>query len=305
MKAKSLIRRPASALAVACTVILCAQPQAARALARVTAPIDEGDRVALAGGVHPLARAEFDRGAAPDSLPADRMLLVLRSSPEQETALKRLLSQQKNPGSPNYRHWLTPGEFGERFGVSPEDLAKVTDWLRTNGFRVDKVAPGRRIIEFSGTAGQVKTAFRTPIHKYVVNGRQHWANARDPQIPRALSTVVGGVRSLHNFESKAANHLAGVFRRNPTSGKIEPVKQAAPGFTFAGGDLRAVGPTDLATIYNIAPVWGDGIDGTGQTIAIVQRTNINPQDVADFRALFGLPANPPTITLTGAARLPA
>ncbi len=61
----------------------------------------------------------------------------------------------------------------------------------------------------------------------------------------------------------------------------------------------ALGPADFATIYNVAPLWLAGTDGTGQTIAVVGETNINPQDVADFRAMFGLPANPPNIILNG------
>jgi subtilase family serine protease len=300
MKGRRMMRA-VFVLPVACTMALLAQPQSARALARVTTPIDETDRVVLDGGVSPLARAEFDRGAAPDNLPAERMLLVLQSSAAQQRALAKLLAQQKNPRSPNFHHWLTPQEFGQQFGVSPEDLAKVESWLSANGFRIDSVAPGRRTLEFSGTAGQVRAAFQTPIHKFVVDGKQHWANTKDPQIPRALSPVVAGIRSLNSFQSKANNQLAGVFRRNPDTRKVEAVSGGGPQFTFnpGGGDYWAVGPTDFATIYNVAPLWDNGIDGTGQTIAIVQRTNIHPQDVADFRALFGLPANPPTITLNG------
>jgi hypothetical protein len=302
MKVKGYpIWRATAVLPVVYAAALLAQPQPTNALAQVASPLEGGGRVALSGNIHPLARAEFDQGAAPDSLPAERMLLVLQSSRKQQVALARLLREQKNPRSSNYRHWLTPEEFGEQFGVSSEDLAEVTDWLTANGFSVERVAKGRRIIEFSGTAGEVKAAFNTSIHKFMVNGQAHWANAGDPEIPRELSNVVAGIRSLHNFGTKANSHLAGVFRRNQDSGKIEAVTRTGPQFTFnpGGGDLWAVGPNDLATIYNFASVWDQGIDGTGQTIAIIQRTNINPTDVADFRALFGLPPNPPTITLNG------
>lgn len=294
------IWRAASALPVACTVMLLAQPQTARALTQVTAAVDDGDRVALDGNVHPLARPAFDRGAAPESLPARRMMLVLKRSPQQEAALARLLAQQKNPASPNYHHWLTPRDFGNQFGPSLEDLGKVRGWLESQGFRVDRISQGRQVIEFSGTVGQVETAFQTPIHSYVVNGKQHWANSRSPQIPRALSPVVAGVVSLHNFEKKANSRVAGVFRKDAATGEVQAVSK--PAFTFINPDLGklwAVTPADFATIYNVTPAWDAGIDGTGQTIAIVQRTNINPSDVTAFRALFGLPANPPTITLNG------
>jgi len=55
----------------------------------------------------------------------------------------------------------------------------------------------------------------------------------------------------------------------------------------------------LATIYNILPLWAAGIDGTGQTIAIIQESNIHIDDVRAFRSLFGLPANDPEVILNG------
>ena len=71
--------------------------------ARITQAIDEKNRVVLHGNLHPLARPEFDRGPAPLDLRLDRMLLVLKRSPEQETALQRLLDDQQDKSSPRYR----------------------------------------------------------------------------------------------------------------------------------------------------------------------------------------------------------
>ncbi|MGH9407556.1 MAG: hypothetical protein ACRD3D_17180, partial [Terriglobia bacterium] len=54
---------------------------------RIVEPLDVTHRVTLRGNTPPLARHEYDRGAAPDDLPLDHMLLVLSRSREQESAL--------------------------------------------------------------------------------------------------------------------------------------------------------------------------------------------------------------------------
>lgn len=152
----------------------------------ITQPLNLAQTSVLRGNTHPLARAQYDRGAAPSNLPIQRMQLVLTRSPEQETALRKLLEDQQTKGTANYHKWITPEEFGKQFGVSDSDLQIVTGWLQSQGFQVASVAKGRTAIEFSGTAGQVQKAFHTAIHKYVVNGESHWANASDPAIPSAL-----------------------------------------------------------------------------------------------------------------------
>jgi subtilase family serine protease len=268
---------------------------------RITQPVDGSQLTVLHGNVHPLARAQFDRGAAPADLPMNRILLVLQRSQEQETALRTLLDNQQDKASPSYHKWLTPEQFGQQFGPADQDLQTVTAWLQSQGFQVTQASQGRTVIEFSGTAGQVQQAFHTAIHAYVVNGEQHWANATDPSIPTALAPVVAGIASLNNFPRKAQSQFAGIYRKAAKEARATPI---SPQFTFPGGcdennNCYALGPYDFATIYNVLPLWNRGVNGTGQTIAIVGRTNINIQDVRDFRSLFGLPANDPQIILNG------
>ena len=159
----------------------------------ITQPIDEGKLVVLRGNTHPLARAKYDQGAAPGSLAMDHMMLVLKTTSAQGTALETLLAQQQDRSSPNYHKWLTPQEFGEQFGASESDVQKIASWLQSHGFQVDNVANGRNVIQFSGNAGQVQSAFHTAIHNYTINSKQHWANASDPSIPAALTPAVAGI----------------------------------------------------------------------------------------------------------------
>ncbi|MGA3176344.1 MAG: protease pro-enzyme activation domain-containing protein [Candidatus Acidiferrum sp.] len=281
---------------VLCAVTLLLAGQAARAQqvtvpARVVEAVDDTRTVQLKGNVHPLARAANDQGALPDSQPLTRMLLLLQRSDAQEASLRQLMDAQQTKGSSSYHAWLTPEQFGKQYGPADADVQAVTDWLTGQGFQVAKVAAGRTVIEFSGNVAQVRNAFHTEIHKYAAKGEEHFANTRDPAIPEALAPVVKGVVALHNFRSKAAIHRVGTFRRNAATGQVSPL------FTFndVNGTFYAVGPGDFATIYNVPAT----ATGSGQSIAIVGRSNINIQDVRDFRSIFGLPANDPQIILNG------
>ena len=262
----------------------------------VTAPVDEATRTSLRGNTHPLVHTALDQGAAPASLPMQRMILVLKRSAEQESALRELLDAQQTKGSASYQKWLAPQDFGKEFGPADSDVAAVEAWLESHGFKVEHLSNGRTAIEFSGTAGQVQDAFQTTIHSYMLNGEQHWANARNPSIPSALAPVVRGVLSLHNFPRRPQLTVMGAQAQAAHTGPGTPL------YTFTSGksNYYAVGPTDFATIYNVLPLWNAGIDGAGQTIAIVGETDINLSDIAAFRGLFGLPANVPKIIVNGA-----
>jgi subtilase family serine protease len=262
---------------------------------RITQAVDETQLTVLKHNTYPLARAEFDRGPAPASLPMENMLLVLKRSPEQEAALDKLMAEQLDKSSPNFHKWLTPVQFGQQFGPSDQDIQVITSWLGSHGFQVVNVSNGRTVINFSGSAGQVQQAFHTAIHSYVVKGEQHWANSSDPQIPTALTPVIAGVNTLHNFRWKPANVHAGEFIKSKETGKVTAVN---PTFTFAGScgapgaNCFGVGPGDFDKIYNVPT----NVDGTGVTIAVVGQTDINPQDNVEFRSIFGLPASHLTIT---------
>ncbi|MFZ0617561.1 MAG: protease pro-enzyme activation domain-containing protein, partial [Candidatus Acidiferrales bacterium] len=186
----------------------------------ITQPIDAAKLVTLRGNTHPMAIAKYDRGLAPASLPMGHMFLVLKRSAQQEASLDSLLAQQQDRTSPSYHKWLTPAEFGAQFGPSDQDIAKITSWLQSQGFQVNKVANGRNVIDFSGNAGEVQAAFHTAIHRYVLStGEQHWANSTDPRIPAALASAVVGVSKLNDFRPRPMVHNMGTFKRSMTTGK--------------------------------------------------------------------------------------
>ena len=256
-------------------ILLLAATSAYSAADRLPANVDYSRLTALPGHLHPNARPEFDRGPADPDTPIVYATLYLRPA----DGLESFLSFLQNPSSPAFHKWLTPEQFADRFGLSGSDLGKVTAWLRASGFTVHDVARGRHWITFSTTAAQASRAFRTEFHHYLVDGETHFANSTDLSVPAALEPVIAGVGGLTDFVP-------------------QPMHRAASP-QFNRGSSHDLVPDDLATIYNIAPLYKQGIDGTGQTIAIVGTSDINLSDIATYRAHFNLPANAPQVVLYG------
>jgi pseudomonalisin len=249
--------------------------------------INDNDRVVLGGNVHPLARAEFEIGHTDALLPMEKMILLLALRPGAQAQLDQLHADLQNPASPRYHQWLTPEEYGARFGLADADLAMVTGWLQDHGFTVDEVAKGRNWINFSGTAAQVERAFATEMRDYQVEGVVRHANSIDPSIPRALAGVVKGVVTLHSFP-RPWHHGA---VRPVTADEIRP--------DFTSGTSHFLAPADFAIIYDLNSLYSAGITGSGQTIAIVARTDIATADYTFFRSFFGLPATSLTVVHNG------
>lgn len=251
--------------------------------------IDNKVTTVLKGNTHPHARSEFDVGRSNLALPMERMVLVLKLSSDREARLQRLLHELHDPASANYHRWLTPEQFGLRFGASDEDIALVISWLASQGFSIQEVAKGRGWINFSGTVAQVNRAFKTEIHDYLLQGGIRHANSRDPSVPRALADLVAGPVTLHNFPREAQS-----------TGLI-PISGMSPNSTQSSGlSDHYLSPADFAAIYNVEPLYRSGIDGTGQTIAIVGRTHPPSENWSIFRSMMGLPANPVQVVVNGA-----
>ena len=239
----------------------------------INQPIDNSRLAILKGNTRPEAIAKNDRGLMPDSFPLDHMQLVLQRPPELEAELEQLIDEMQRPGSPAYHQWLTAQQFGERFGPAQEDVSRITGWLQSQGFTVDGVLPSGMAIVFSGNAGLVRDVFHTEIHSLDVKGESHFANMTDPEIPDALTPVVKGIHALHNFMPHSMM-----------------VKGPKPQFTVDdGGYYLFVGPADLATIYNLTPAFSHSIIGTGQTVVVIEDSDIlNSSDVSTFRSLYDL-----------------
>ena len=236
---------------------------------RIRSSIDNSRTVPVSGRAPRVANASNDAGPVESGFPLAGMMLTLARSAAQQADLDQLLLAQQNPGSPHFHEWLTPEQFADRFGASQSDLAQIQGWLRAQGFTVDYAVRSRTYVAFSGTAQQVRNAFHTEIHRYSVGGKMHYANTSDPSVPEALAGLVAGMRGLHDFHP-------------------EPLLREALPQLAGKGSLHDLAPADFATIYDVTPLYSQGIDGTGQKIAVAGQAGISTSDIDAFRTKFSL-----------------
>ena len=237
---------------------------------RITQELSSGGLIRLPGSVHRLTQKATDLGPVNRGMRLNTLTLHFGPSAEQQIELDALMQAQQDPKSPQYHQWLTQEEYGARFGLSDADLSKITEWLQSQGFIVRGVSKSRNAMYFSGTAAQVETAFHTQLHRYVLNGEQHFANATELQLPEGLRGVVLTVRGLNDFRLKP--HLR--------------KRQAVPGFTFGSQDSpdHALSPGDWATIYNVNAFYAAGFAGTGMHLGVVGQTYAPQSEIDRFRS---------------------
>ncbi|HTB20925.1 MAG TPA: protease pro-enzyme activation domain-containing protein [Bryobacteraceae bacterium] len=266
-----------------CFVLAGLLPAALLAQAdRIAGKVDASRSVKLTGNLNPQAKPASDVGVLDPATRLNYVRLMLKPSAAQQAALDQLLSDQQKPGSPDFRKWLTPEQFADRFGASKADIARISEWMQSQGFDIITVGRARRFIAFNATAGQIQNALKTEIHQYRINGELHFANAAEPSVPQAIQPLVLGFMGLDDFQPKAQS-------------KIPSGKALDPHLAYSGQNV--VGPGDLGIIYDLIPVWKAGYTGSGGDIAVIGRSNVQLSDINAFRSAVGLPANPPQLVL--------
>jgi hypothetical protein len=278
-------------------------PDLAPDMARITSTVSNGKLATVQGSQISTALRKFDAGALPPTAQIGSMTLLLKRSAEKEGQFQGYLGELTRPGSRYFHHWLTPQQIGTMFGPASDDIAKVKQWLSSQGLTVRSVSPDGMLVRFSGSVVAVQGAFHTRIHSFKVDGQQHFGNLDPQQFPAALAPVVQGVASLNNFFPKpqhvdvgtvVMDKKSGAWRTvskaaTPGNGKAKPMITVPPG-TVDPNITYDMTPADFNQVYNVKPLWDKGNRGAGQTIVLLERTNINLADATAFRKAF-LPAD--------------
>ncbi len=251
---------------------------------RISSEIASSELSTLKGSLHPLAQAQFDAGRVPATTKLNGISMVFNRSAAQQADLEALIAAQQNPSSPLFHQWLNPDQFAARFGMAQSDLDKVESWLQQQGFSIDSVARSRNLIRFSGTVRQVEQAFSTEMHYYKAEGVQHFAPSTELQVPSAIAPVVLAIRNLDDFRPKSQV----VLNKNV---------RAKPSFTSSLSTSVFFAPGDIKTVYDINPLINSGNNGTGQSIAVVGQSAIDPTDIANFQNAAILTVKAPTLVL--------
>ena len=266
-------------VAVVSTLIIPASAQ--HPVSRIKSEIAGTEPVPLPHSLHPLAQARFDAGRVPSDTRLKGMTLVFQRSAEQESALQTLIAAQQNPQSPLYHQWLNPDQFAARFGMSDSDLQKTENWLEQQGFSIDSVARSKNAIHFTGSVRQVEQAFSTEMHYYNVDGARHFASSTELSVPSALAATVLAVNNLDDFRPKS--HAVSSRKMRPRAS-----------FTGANNSVVMFAPGDIATAYDITPLYSATVTGAGQSITIVGQSAIQTSDIEAFESAAGLNVKDPS-----------
>jgi subtilase family serine protease len=220
-----------------------------------------------------------------------RLTFILSRPAESQAAFQQLLTHQQNPASPRYHHWLTPNQIGEQYGPTGHDLSALTDWLVSQGLSVREVAPSGIFIQVEGSAASISTALDTDL-RYIQRSATpsiapRIAATRNPAIPSAFGTLVQSIAGLSGEEAHPLQRVTGIPITD-LSRRFAPRANAAPASHY-------ITPNDFAQIYGVNPVYNSGVDGTGQTVAIIGRSRVLAADITNFAAFASRPTRLPNV----------
>src|ERR1035437_4070636 len=200
----------------------------------------------------------------------NRLNLVIGLPLRNREALDSLLGQLYDPASPDYHQYLTPGQFAERFGPTPQDYEAVLAFAKANGLRVTGTHPNRTLVDVSGAAGDIERTFQVRLHVYQhpTEGRTFYAPDAEPSLDLAVPVLT--VSGLDNF---ALPHPAGrsafpIRKLSEIPPSPEPLATGGgPRGSFIGRDFRAA----------YAP--GVSLDGAGEAVGLLEFDGYYPGDV--------------------------
>ncbi len=247
-------------------------------------------------------------------------------NPHNKAALDQLAKDVYDPKSASYRHFLKNDELQKRFAPSAAEAAMVAKYLQQHNLQVVSTEENNWFVRARGTVSAVESAFHVQLNNYIVNGEIVRANVHDPFVDPAVAPLVSHISGMtsaaftHPNQTRAAPSLgttkgpqASGFTADNTASSDFFVSNCFPGtktetMDTAGGYPKAkyfgndyyasytgpgcgYTPTEIQAAYHLTDLYKEGLDGTGQTIVIIDWCG-SPTILADanaFSARFGLP----------------
>jgi hypothetical protein len=199
----------------------------------------------------------------------------------QPQALDDLLREIYDPASPNYRQYLTPEQFTERFGPAEADYQALAEFMQANGLAVMATHPNRVVLDVRGSVADIERVFHVTLRNYA-----HPKEARDFYAPDAEPSLDLPVPVLHvsGLDNYALPHPAGLKKLSGPAAGALPYSGSGPGGTYRGNDFRA------------AYVPGSSLDGSGQMVGLVQFDGYYTNDIAAYISQAGLTNYPISLT---------
>ena len=195
-------------------------------------------------------------------------LCVMLNSPDQG-GLDAADKEFHDPKSANYRKVINASDLIERFGPTQQAYDTVMTYLQQSGFTIAVGSANRLTISVHGTRAQAEAAFNVQINDYVLGSTTFHANDTDPSVPQSVAPYIRSIVGLSNLYRPAPAGVPVPF---------SPMSQA----NAYDGTLTPAGQTNTG---GLPP----GLDGTGQTIGLIEYDNYDDSDVEAWLSLVGLP----------------
>ena len=200
--------------------------------------------------------------------------------------LDALLRDLYEPASPNFRHYLTPPQFAERFGPAAKDYEALAAYMRAHGLAVTARFPNRTLLDVSGTVAQIEAMFHVNLRTYrhPTEARTFFAPDAEPTLDLAVPVL-----SVSGLDDFVLPHPCGLHTNLPGAGANATVLATGSGpiSNFFGRDFR------------LAYAPGVALDGSGQSVGLFELDGYNPGDVTDYQNLAGEPNIVVTNVLVG------
>ena len=194
--------------------------------------------------------------------------------------LGELIERMYDPASPDYRRYLTPEQFTERFGPTAEDYQRVVEFARTNGWTISGVHPNRMLLDVNAAVADVERALGVTMRLYAhpTEPRTFYAPDSEPQVP--VNALILHVAGLNNF---LVPHPAGL-RIGGSGEKGGPIAQggSAPdnSGSYAGPDFRGAYARSVS------------LTGTGQMVGLLEFEGYYPADITSYQNQLSIPQVP-------------
>jgi subtilase family serine protease len=211
---------------------------------------------------------------------SERLYLAISLPLRNTEALTNLLQQIYDPKNPNYRHYLTPEQFTERFGPSQEDYDAVIKFAETNGLTVTGKYSNRMLVDVEGAVSDIERTFHITmrVYQHPTENRTFYAPDADPWLE--LATPVLDISGLDNYVIPHPVNL----------------KMAPPGKTMNATPAAGFGPGGNYMGYDFRAAYAPGVSltGSGQNIGLFELDGYYSKDITNYEGQAGLPR----VTLT-------
>ncbi len=257
-------------------------------LAVIAAPVAAAGQ-SVVQAASPLAQQTTPEAATPASTQVE---FIVGLAPADQTGAEALARAVSTPGSPSYRHFLTPAQWEKSYSPKAASVTAVERWLTEQKITVEGVSADRLSISASASAATVEHVFGTSLHQYRRHGKSLRLASTALSVPASVAGLISGISGVdqrlatpdhvreHRIEpaKKGKEEIPQPegFRNAPPCSSYYGEKTDATDPEFGDGYPASLPyapcgytPPQLQSAYGLTGPIGEGVTGAGVRVAVV------------------------------------